>query len=464
MRFRATRATAVPLFLERLEERDCPAFNIAYTSTTLLVRGHPTLPFVNPGDGLQLQLQPNGNVQVREVGGATTITYGSYKPPQNIQLVFDFNTDHDLTFDLAGGRVPSNLLINLGAGQTDVLAIHPVNIINGNLGGTLTVLNGSGGELINLGQSENSGALPLRVDGDARFVLAPNQTPLGGDFLFINAGSELRGQLSTTQVDNVNLGENPLPGVNSGTAFVRKDLFDSNPVSKNTAKLDVFGEVDGSVSFQGTPAISAFFPDSMTLEAGALVVGNLSAALGNGNGSFRLFGTVEGNMSFTGGLGDDFVTFSGSVFGSAQMDLRSGNNTLVFPGTVFGNMSVAAANGDNDLTNFTGTVNGSLSFNLGSGNNAAVIANAPGVKLNWTSGNGNDSLTLGSGATLGSETWNVNVLFGSGDDVFTLAGTPPGTTQFLTGKVDGGSQVVGDTFVQGTNWVLSPTFVLANFP
>jgi hypothetical protein len=464
MRFRTTRRQAVRPLLERLEARDCPAFNVYYTSTTLLVKGHPTLPFVNPGDGLQLQLQPTGTVQVREVGGGTTINYGSYKPPQNIQIVLDYDTDHDLTFNLGGGRVPSNLLINLGAGQTDVLAIHPVNLINGELGGNLTVLNGSGGELINLGQSENFGAQPLRVDGDTSFVLAANQTLLGGDYLFVNAGSELRGQLSTNEVDNVNIGESPLPGVNSGVAYVRKNLFDSGPVSKNVSKLDVFGEVDGSVSFQGTPAIDPFFSDAVTVESGALVVGNLSAALGNGNGSFGLFGTVEGNVTFTGALGNDFVNLLGTVFGSVQMDLRSGNNTVVFPGTVFGNLSIAAGNGDNDLTNINGTVGGGLTFNLGNGNNAAVVANAPGGVLTWLSGNGNDSLTLGSGLTAGSETWSINALFGSGDDVFTLAGTPPGTTQFLSGKVDGGGRITGNTFNQGANWVLVPTFVLVNFP
>ena len=42
--------------LEPLEARECPAFNIYYYSSVLLIRGHPTLPFVNPGDGLQLQL------------------------------------------------------------------------------------------------------------------------------------------------------------------------------------------------------------------------------------------------------------------------------------------------------------------------------------------------------------------------------------------------------------------------
>ncbi len=465
----ARRDKAVRPKLEVLEARDCPAFNVYYTSTTLLVRGHPTLPFVNPGDGLQLQAQANGTVQVREVGGATTINYGSYRPPQSIQVVFDYNTDHDFTFNLNGLRVPSNLLVDLGKGNLDLLSVppHPVNIINGNLGGTLTVLRGSGGELINLGQSEGAGgtgALPLRLDGDARLVLAPNQTPLGGDFLFVNAGSELRGQLSTQEVDNVNIGENPVPGVNSGVAFVRKNLFDSAPISQNVSKLDIFGEVDGPVSFEGTPAVSPVFRDAVFVETGALVANNLSAALGNGNGSFRVLGTVQGNVSFTGALGDDFVTLSGAVFGSTQMDLRSGNNTLLFPGSVGGDFSVAAGNGDNDLTNFAGTVGGKLTFNLGNGNNSAIISNAPGGTLTWTSGNGNDSLTLGSGLTAGSEFWTVNVLFGSGDDVFTLAGTTAGTTQVISGKVDGGGRMTGNTFVQGPNWVLTPTFVLVNFP
>src|SRR5205809_1035886 len=117
MRTRGTERTSFRPELERLEARECPAFNIYYDSSLLLIRGHPTLPFVNPGDGLQLRVLPGGNLQVREVGGATTINYGSYRPPQNVQISLDYNTDHDLTIDLGGGRLPSNVLVNLGLGN-----------------------------------------------------------------------------------------------------------------------------------------------------------------------------------------------------------------------------------------------------------------------------------------------------------------------------------------------------------
>src|SRR4051794_31947137 len=97
--------------LERLEERDCPAFNIYYYSPVLLIRGHPTAPFLQPGDGLQLTLTAGGLLHVHEVsGGATVFDYGTYAPPQNVDLQLDY-TNADVTFDLGGGRLPSNVLV-----------------------------------------------------------------------------------------------------------------------------------------------------------------------------------------------------------------------------------------------------------------------------------------------------------------------------------------------------------------
>src|SRR5258708_5389435 len=106
------RATLRPR-VEELEARECPAFSISYTSSLMVIHGHPTAPYVNPGDGLQLTRLASGLVQVREVGGAQVFNYGSYHQPQTIQINLDY-TNADVTFDLGGGRVASNLLISLG--------------------------------------------------------------------------------------------------------------------------------------------------------------------------------------------------------------------------------------------------------------------------------------------------------------------------------------------------------------
>jgi hypothetical protein len=462
MRRRAPQQAFFPR-LEVLEARDCPAFNIFYTSTFLLISGHPTLPFVNPGDGLQLHRLANGNLQVTEVGGATTINYGSYRPPTTVEVSLTVNTDHDLTVNLGGGRLPSNLLLSLGKGNTDVLAFHPINIVNGTLGGTLTILGGVGGEFINLGSLD--GTTPVLIQGDTILSLARNQTPIGGDFLNVNAGSQLLGRLVGNEVDNITIGE---PGI--GPALVRKDVSLSVPVSGNVGKLFLLdGEVDGNVSFQGSPAINPVFSDSVVIGDAAagttgLVLGSLTAGLGNGTGDFeiQLGSTVNGNVSFTGALGDNEVVLDGTALSSVQMNLRSGDNDVEFGplGFVGGNLSISAGDGNNDLTAFAGTVAGNLTFSLGNGNDSATITNAPGGRLFWHSGNGNDSLTLAP--TTDNQTWNVNIQFGNGDDTFTEAGS--GMGEVILGRVDGGGRITANVFVPGANWTPVPTFILTNFP
>ncbi len=418
------------------------------------------MPFVNPGDGLNLTLV-GGLVRVTEVSGATTINYGSYRPPTTILINLYSNTDHDLTVNLGGGRLTSNLLVNLGYGNTDVLTPHFDSILNGTLGGNLTILGGSGGEFINLG--DFAGTEPVVIQGNTTAVLGNQPTPIGGDFLNVNPFSQILGSLTCTGVDNVTLG---LPGI--GPGVVRKNLSMNEALSKNVGRLFIEdGEVDGNVSFQGSPVVNPFFADSVAIgdtTGTGLVLGNLTAVLGNGSGSFRIFpgSTVEGNVSLTGALGNDFVTLEGTVFGSVQMNLRSGDNTVVFSpvSLVQGNLSISAWNGNNDLTNFQGTVGGNLSFNFGNGNDTVTVVNAPGGKLNWISGNGDDSLTFDP--TTDNQVWNVCVRFGNGDDTFTLAGS--GMGEILTGRVDGGGRNFGNVFNQGANWTLLPTFILTNFP
>jgi hypothetical protein len=449
--------------LEQLERRDCPAFNIYYTSSLLLIRGHPTLPFVNPGDGLQLNLLGSGSLQVREVGGATVINYGSYRPSATVEVALDYDTDHDLTVDLGGGRLPSNLILSLGKGNTDVLSPHFDNVVHGTLGANLTILGGSGGEFINLG--DFLGTEPVVIQGNTTAVLGNQKTFIGGDFLNVNPGSQILGSLAGSGVDNITIG---LPGI--GPGVVRGNVSSNVAVSGNVGKLFLLdGEVDGNVSFQGSPAIDPFFSDSVVVgdaSAGAtgVVLGNVTATLGNGTGDFeiQLGSTVNGSVSLTGALGNDEVVLDGSVGGSVQMNLRSGDNDVEFgpSASVAGNLSIRAGDGNNDITNFAGTVGGNLSFQLGNGDNTVTVTNAPGGRLTWNSGNGSDSLTFAP--TIDGQLWNVAVQFGNGDDTFTLGGT--GMNEAITGRVDGGGRITANVFNQGANWTLTPPFTLSNFP
>jgi hypothetical protein len=447
--------------LERLEARDCPAFNIYYHSSVLLIQGHVTLPFVNPGDGLQLNYNPATNrVSVDEVGGAKTIHRGAFAPPRTIEVALDYNTDHDFTLNLGGGRMPSNFILNLGKGNTDVLSINSDNIVNGTLGGNLLILGGVGGENINLG--DFLGATPVTIQGDTTLSLGKQHTPIGGDFFTVQPGAILMGNLIGNQVDNIQIGEFGAP------ATVRKNVSLNVAGSKNVGKFFlVAGEVDGNVTFQGSPFIDPIFSDSVivgdTNASTGVVIGNVSAVLGNGTGDFEIDvgSVVNGNVTLTGALGDDDVGIDGSVLGSVQMNLRSGNNTLEFGqfALVQGDMSVSADNGDNDLTNFNGTVNGNLSFLLGNGDNSLTIANAPGGQLRWTSGNGSDTVTLAPATD--NQVWNVFIQFGTAPGTLNLAGS--GNNELLSGQVSSDSST-GNTFNQGGNWILLSSLTFINFP
>jgi hypothetical protein len=103
-----------------------------------------------------------------------------------------------------------------------------------------------------------------------------------------------------------------------------------------------------------------------------------------------------------------------------------------------------------------------MNFGLGSGANDFLVPPAPGGKFNWVSGSGNSTLTIG-GAGLGfpDQSWDVNILFGSGDDTLIV---DIGATALLTGFIDfDGDSGAGDTFlvVSGNP---SPTLVIMGLP
>ena len=58
----------------------------------------------------------------------------------------------------------------------------------------------------------------------------------------------------------------------------------------------------------------------------------------------------------------------------------------------------------------------------------------------------------------------MDVVFGSGDDSFTLAGGLGGGSGSISGSVDGGGRALGNVFDQGPSWSLAPDFRLVNFP
>src|SRR5205823_4188528 len=128
--------------------------------------------------------------------------------------------------------------------------------------------------------------------------------------------------------------------------------------------------------------------------------------------------------------------------------VNSGEGDNVLTGastfTVQGNLTLRAGNGANSVPNMAAAVNGNLNFFFGNGADTVTVSGPVGGTVLWRSGNGPDSLTLGLGAATANN-YNVDVLFGSNDDTFTLN---IGATNFITGRVDGDGRLTANTFNQ----------------
>ncbi len=450
------------LLLERLETRDCPSLTVTSYFGNLTVTGTPTG---------ALMLQETSPDQFHITDGATN--KGTFAGIDNIRVNLTRHAD-TVDIDVDGNRLGGNLSINLGNGDTTGIS-HPVSVYssvaNGSVGGSITFLNGSGTETLNIGKPTNGAAFTLAVGGS---VTAVGRKSGGGNFgigdtLFINPGSSVGGDLTTSQIDTVDIGEL------GGVATINGNVTIGDGGSGTFLAVEIFGNINHNVTVTGT-----VFDDVFSLQqanavpgGGGLIGGNLNVNFGLGAalGNFLLLdvGTIVGGsatLSTQGGNANDAFIDNGTVSGDLIANMGDGNNSFSFSATavVNGNMRINGGNGANDLTSFDGIVNGNLIIHLGNGANTAVFTNAPAGQLIWTSGNGNNSLTLGDAATTTSQAWDIMVGFGNGNDTLALGTTGAGTIQTLNGLVsDSGAQTT-NTLTQSDNWLFGGKLAFINFP
>jgi hypothetical protein len=449
------------LFLERLEQRDCPSLTVTLINGSLTVSGVPTGPLsVTENAARQLTVTDNGHF------------LGNYSVGGDLRLNL---TRHPstVTVDLGGNTFSGNILISLGNGGTTPLP-PAVTVQRGTVGGNVTFLGGNGTETENIG-GPSLAPIPLNVRGNvqANGKVSGNGNAGPGDTLFVGPGSTVGGDVSTTQIDNVAVGQ-----PNLALTTVGGNVSVNDAGSNAALIVNIFGNVGKSVSVTGTAYDDAFVLQQATPGVGGNITGGLNVDLGgstNLGNSFLLDAgtTVGGDTTLTSGAaatgtGSTF-TIRGAVNASLTANLGEGPNMLTFSAaaSVLGNMSVTGGNGNNTVT-ADGAVAGSLSFNLGNGNDTVTIGNAPGGQLLWTSGNGNDSVTFGDASNAAGETWNVNMTFGTGNDTLTLAGNGTvGTPEFLTGFIDMGGPPGGNSFdptgsVAAGTWAIVQPFTLQN--
>ncbi len=480
------------LTLEHLEERNCPSLVIHQTSSILLISGNSqstTSPLTITGTA--------GTNSFQVVDG--THNLGTYQIGGSLLLNLT-SESHDVDLNLNGGFIPGNVLINLGNGFVG----SPANILNasvnvssgttapvagGTIRGSLTFLGGNGQETnINVGGFQATippsatpvTITPITVLGGVSAALRENASGFGNG-LVIHAGTRVAGNVNTTYVDTLTLGD--LTAL-FGAATISGSLSAVDAGAHHSMSVDLLGNVNGNVSINAagsTSGFNEFTLDQQTPGTGGLIGKNLNVFLGtalNGN-LFTLTAptTVTGNATLTNGSTsaaplNTIFALQGTINGSLGLNLGNGDNLVDSDtGVINGNLSITGGNGNDSITGsgglaFAATVAGNMTVNLGNGDNVADLAIAPGGRLRWTSGNGNDSVALDPDNIAvppgPSQTWSVNFHFGNGDDTMTLADA--GNPQFITGLVNMGGRISANVFTQGVNWTPVGPFVLLNVP
>ncbi len=424
-----------------------------FTGGNLFILGRPdSIPVNMVNDGLNIQVTSStGAVTVTEVeNGLTIANYGTYLVRKNLYVgLTDYNTD--INVDLNGHRLDSNLLLNLGLGDHTPFGNpippgtpNPINVYDStdsgtaSIAGNITALKGSGIELLSIGA--NAFQLPstkgIEVDGDVN-VSFPNRIDNNflstGDNLFISGATDVRGDVNTSGVDNVTVGES----VSNDSTTIRGNLNVTNAGSLNEVVVKVYGTVGGNIAVQGSNASGAFLPDQLTLglrSTTTTVGGNVTANLTAQNDEFDLGpgSTIQGNLSYAG-LGVSVLNLNGSILGNTNATLTDGDNTVLSQGLsqgVFfgGDAQFLAGNGDNSITLSTlampVTFQSNLRLNLGNGNNLIDFSGTMnGGTLTSNLGNGDNSVTLG-----GTGPYGLTAQFGSGVNTFSFDADQLGIT------------------------------------
>ena len=466
------------LALEHLESRDCPTLNVIFTGGNLFILGRPdSIPINAVNDGLNIQVtSATGAVTVTEVeNGAVISNFGTYVVRKNLYVgLTDYDTD--INVDLNGQRLYSNLMLNLGLGDhTPFGALitgtpNPINIYDStdsgtaSVAGNITVLKGSGIEVVSLGANDllSPSTNGIEVDGDVN-VNMPNRIDNNnlstGDNLFISGTSDIRGNVNTTGVDNVTVGES----VSNDSTTIRGNLNVSNALSLNELVVQVYGTVGGNVAVEGSSASGAFLPDELILGSpttpttvGGNVTANLTA-FQNDEFDVAAGSTIQGNVAYSG-VGASDVNLNGSVQGDAVLSLSGADNVVssgALSASFGGNVQIQAGDGNNDLSQFNPTIAGNLKIGLGNGNNVVGFGGTlNGGTLTSTLGNGTNNVTL----TTATGPYGLIAHFGSGANTLSYDADQVSSTdiEFAThvGMVDTLNQ-------SGT---IQGPFTLVNYP
>jgi hypothetical protein len=464
------------LALEHLEARDCPTLDVIFTGGNLFILGRPdAIPINAVNDGLNIQVTSgSGAVTITEVeNGATVANFGTYVVRKNLYVGLT-NTNTDINFDLNGQRLYANLLLNLGLGDFIPFGNlippgtpNPINVYDStdsgtaSVAGNITAVNGSGIELLSIGANA---LLPpstkgITVDGDVN-VHFPNRIDDNflstGDNLFISGASVIRGDVNTTGVDNVTVGES----VSNDSTTIMGNLNVTNAGALNEEVTQVYGTVGGNITLNGSAAPGTFLPDELILGFGSTtttVGGNVTQALTafqNDEFDMAAGSTIAGNLAYSGS-GASLVNLNGSVLGDSVVTMSDAANQVnAGPSAYFGgDLHIIAGNGDNTIA-LAPTIDGNLRLDLGNRDNSVSFTGAMnGNTLTANIGNGNNNVAVG-----GTGPYGLVARLGSGANTLAFD-----ADQLSSGDIEFATHVGAiDTLNQ--SGVIHGPFSLVNFP
>lgn len=337
------------LSFEVLERRDCPAV------TANVIAGNLNITAWNSTSLAILQLDAD-SYQITE-NGTNVITRDGVTGSLCVKSL-GWN-GANVSIDFAGfGTVKnvSNTFLTLGT--------NTLSIVDGTITGNLCVFGGLRADSVTLGDGE----LGLTVNGSTSVNLFT-----GKDSLTANGDVDLKGNVCTTLIETVTLGD--------GSLLEKNATFFAG-LGGNTYNLN--GAVTGNVWYTG-----GLGTDSFNTGATSTIGGDLSVYLLSGTDNVNL----NAGSSVTGTVRIGSALFFGNK--TINLDGAIGNNAIVNLG--FGN----------DTVNFTGTITNTFTLNTGFGQDNVTFSDTSTVATaNVNLGPGNDTFTLGAAATVGAGTIN----------------------------------------------------------
>ncbi len=297
--------------VERLETRECPSVSATVIGGNLVIfaRNSTTLDISQTAAG-SYDISENGSTPISRTGVTGSLIVNNMGLFNSPTVDIDFN----------GFATVKNVTATFLTFGTTTLTVH-----DGTITGKLAVFGGLRADTVNLGDVDS-----LTVNGNTTVNLFS-----GADTLNVAALADLKGNLSTTLIENVTTDIGSL---------VEKSAFFVGGHGANTYNLH--GAVTGSVWFTGSIKADTFNADGTIGQdlVIALLAGNdnvdLSAAIGNnlainsapfgGTKTINLGGTVGNNAKVKLGSGGDTVNFTGIIANSFVLHTGFGNDHVNF--------------------------------------------------------------------------------------------------------------------------------------